>query len=416
VSKQGSSAQGWMVVGAGTAINLALGALYAWSMFKEPLTKAPYNLTNAQTAIPYSVACLTFALVMVPAGRLQDRMGPRIVAAAGGVFVGLGFFVASLAGNMPQFALPLLIAGFGVLAGSGFGFGYAAASPPAIKWFPPQKKGLIVGIVVGGFGLASVYVAPLTEWLIKSHDVAFAFRALAFVFFATIVLFSFALRNPPAGHVVAAPKKGAAAPADDRSPLEMLRTPTFYLVWLLFFVGSGAGLMVISFVKSYAKDVPSIHLAGFVFVALLAIGNASGRIIAGVLSDKLGRTRTMLVVFAIQAVTMLVFSQVASTVAFALGSMVIGFCYGSCLSVFPSITADYYGLKNLGMNYGVVFTSWGIGALVMAPVAGAIKDATKSYSAAFYLAAGMLVLGALLTFAIKPPARKQEPQKLQEAA
>lgn len=406
MSKQGS-AQGWIVVAAGTAINLALGALYAWSMFKEPLTKAPYGLSNAQTAIPYSVACMVFALMMVPAGRLQDRIGPRIVALVGGVLVGIGFFVASLAGSMPQHALPLLIGGFGVLAGSGIGLGYAAASPPAIKWFPPQKKGLIVGIVVGGFGLASVYVAPLTEWLIKSYDVAFAFRALAFLFFATIVVFSLLLRNPPAGHVPAVKAGSPSAVVADLSPSEVLRTGSFYLVWLLFFVGGGAGLMVISFVKTYAKDA-GIPIAGFVFVALLAVGNASGRIISGVLSDKIGRTRTMLVVFGVQAVTLVLFSSVSGSIAFALGSMVIGFCYGSCLSVFPSITADFYGLRNLGMNYGIVFTSWGVGALVMAPIAGAVKDATGSYSAAFYLAAGMLVLGALLTFVIKPPARAEE--------
>lgn len=349
-------ARRWLVVGAGTMINLALGALYAWSMFKEPLTKAPFKLTNAQTALPYSAACLVFAAVMVFAGRLQDRIGPRVVAMLGGVLVGAGFFVSSLVGAMPERSLPLLVIGFGVLAGAGFGLGYASASPPAIKWFPPQRKGLIVGIVVGGFGLASVYVAPLTDWLIRAHDVAFAFRALAGLFFAAIVLFSFALRNPPPGYV---PTFGAAAsgakgapPVVDAPWSRMVRSPAFYLVWLLFFAGSGAGLMVISFIKPYAKEIPSIHLAGFVFVALLAIGNASGRIVAGAVSDRLGRTRTMLVVFLVQAGTMLAFASVSSTLAFAIGSMTIGFCYGACLSLFPSITADYWGSATSGSTTG----------------------------------------------------------------
>lgn len=404
-----------MVVAAGTAINLALGALYAWSMFKEPLTKAPYNLTNAQTAWPYSIACLTFALVMVPAGRLQDRMGPRLVAMMGAVLVGAGFFVASQVGSMSEHAFPLLVVGFGVLAGAGIGLGYAAASPPAIKWFPPQKKGLIVGVVVGGFGLASVYVAPLTQWLIDLGGVATALRVLGVLFLVSILAFALLLKNPPPGYQ-AAPAKASAAPATvDRTPLEMLKTGAFYLVWLMFFVGAGAGLMVISFIKAYAKDVPSIQLAGFVFVALLAIGNASGRVIAGLLSDKLGRPRTMLLVFAAQAATLLLFSSVSGTVAFAIGSVVIGFCYGACLSVFPSITADYYGLKNLGMNYGLVFTSWGVGALVMAPLAGMIKDATKSYSYAFYLAAGLLLVGTALTFVLKAPVPKEKEQPLEKA-
>lgn len=404
-----SGAGRWLVVGAGTMINLALGALYAWSMFKEPLTKAPFRLTNTQTALPYSTACLVFALVMVFAGRLQDRAGPRVVAMLGGVLVGAGFFVASLVGAMPERALPLLVAGFGVLAGAGFGLGYASASPPAIKWFPPQRKGLIVGIVVGGFGLASVYVAPLTDWLIRSHDVAYAFRVLAGVFFAAIVLFSLALRNPPPGYVAALTPRAPGAKAAPPPPLDadwtrMVRSPSFYLVWLLFFAGSGAGLMVISFIKPYSKEIPSIHLAGFVFVALLAVGNASGRIVAGAVSDRLGRTRTMLVVFLVQAGTMLAFSSVTTTALFALGSMTIGFCYGACLSLFPSITADYWGLRNLGLNYGIVFSAWGVSALVMAPLAGLIKDATKAYTSAFQLAAGLLVAAALLTFFVRPPA------------
>jgi MFS transporter, OFA family, oxalate/formate antiporter len=411
MSNQTSSAQGWLVVSAGTAVNLAFGALYAWSMFKAPLTKAPFQLSNAQTAVPYSIACLTFALVMVPAGRMQDRIGPRLVSTVGGVLVGLGFFVASLSKTMPTLAFPMLILGFGILAGAGIGLGYAAASPPAIKWFPPRKKGLIVGIVVGGFGLASVYVAPLTEYLINNYDVAFAFRVLGIVFLLAIVGFSQLLKNPPAGYVPAgaAPAQGAkaAAPLSDLTVGEMLKTGAFYLIWLMFFVGAGAGLMVISFIKTYAKDIPTISLAGFVFVALLAIGNASGRIIAGVLSDKIGRTRTMLIVFLLQAATLVLFSSVTTTVPFAIGSMVIGFCYGACLSLFPSITADFYGLKNLGLNYGIVFSAWGIGALVMAPVAGIIKDSTKSYNAAFYLAAGLLAVGAVISLVVRPPARKQ---------
>jgi MFS transporter, OFA family, oxalate/formate antiporter len=409
-----SRTSGWLVVIAATAINLALGALYAWSMFKGPLMKAPFQLSSAQSSVPYSVACLTFALMMVPAGRLQDRIGPRWVATIGGVLVGAGFMVASLVGSYPSLAFPLLIVGFGVLAGAGIGLGYASTSPPAIKWFPPERKGLIVGIVVGGFGLASVYVAPLTESLIKDHSVAFAFKALGALFFLVIVVFAQLVNNPPAGYVAATPKtangSSSASAASSSAPVNiapgaMLRTWQFWCVWLMFFAGAGAGLMVISFIKTYATEIPSISIAGFVFVALLAIGNASGRVVAGLMSDRLGRTRTMLVVFLLQAGTLLAFSSVSSTLAFAVGSIVIGFCYGSCLSVFPSIMADYYGLKNLGMNYGLVFTSWGIGALVMAPLAGMIKDATHSYSMAFYAAAGLLVAASVLTFLVRPPAR-----------
>jgi predicted MFS family arabinose efflux permease len=273
-----------------------------------------------------------------------------------------------------------------------------------------------VGIVVGGFGLASVYVAPLTEHLVNRYDVAFAFRALGALFFLAIVGFSQMLRNPPPGFVPASGAAGAkkAAPALDVPAGEMVRTRAFYLVWLMFFVGAGAGLMVISFIRSYAKDIPGISIAGFVFVAILAIGNAAGRVIAGVLSDRFGRLPTMRVMFVLQAITLVLFSSVSSTVPFALGSALIGFCYGAFLTLFPSLVADYYGMKNLGMNYGVVFTAWGVGALVMAPVAGAIKDQTHAYTGGFYLSAGLLALGALLTFLVRPPTEEvtAEPARL----
>ncbi|HOO57594.1 MAG TPA: OFA family MFS transporter [bacterium] len=409
-----SSAAGWIVVMAGTGINLALGALYAWSMFKAELIQAPYNLSNAQAALPYSIACIVFALMMIPAGRMQDKLGPRIVATIGGVCLGVGFFLSSMIGNSPENALTLLLVGFGVLGGAGIGLGYAAASPPAIKWFPPQKKGLIVGIVVGGFGLASVYVAPLTRYLVDNGGIASAFKILAVLFFLMLVIFAQFLKNPPEGYVAAAPakkdddKKGPApAAAKDYTFGEMLKTPQVWLIWLMYCIGAGAGLMVISLIKGLSAEIETITIAGFIFVALLAVGNAGGRVISGVLSDKIGRTNTMLLVFVVQAIMLVLFTRVSSNAGFIVGSMIIGFSYGSCLSVFPSITADFYGMKNFGLNYGFVFSAWGFGALIMAPLAGKIKDATGSYSTAFYVAAAALVVGAILTFVVKPPAQKK---------
>src|SRR5512147_3216418 len=165
--------KGWLVTIAGVAMNLALGILYAWSMFSKQLTEAVekggFGWSKTQATLPYTVAIACFALMMVPAGRLQDRFGPRVVATAGGVLTGVGLMVASFA--TPTLAWPAAV-GFGLLAGTGFGLGYAAATPAAVKWFPPEKKGLVTGLVVAGFGLAPVYIAPLSKYLLATRGVS----------------------------------------------------------------------------------------------------------------------------------------------------------------------------------------------------------------------------------------------------
>ncbi len=430
--KQGSS-YGIVVATCGTIINLALGALYAWSIFKanlmhavDPETKAPlldaagklmpgkygFALDKFQTALPYAVAIGMFALLMLVAGRLQDKYGPRFVATAGGVLLGAGFFVASLAKPGPN-AIMMLTLGFGVLGGGGIGLGYACALPPAIKWFHPSKKGLISGIVVGGFGISAAFVYPLTKWLIESKGIASAFQTLGILFLAMVVVAAQFLKNPPAGYMpfcatpAAAPKPGATAPAAaakcDYSSGEMVKTPAFFISWIMYLFAAGAGLMVISFIGALAKQY---NLAQMIIwcMTVLAVGNCAGRVICGAVSDKLGRTRTMLIVFLIQAVILVAFPRVlnSSDAAFAFGSFMIGFGFGSCLSLFPSLTADYFGLKNLGMNYGLVFTAYGVGGVLMTLMAGKL-----TYDMAFNIAAVLCVVSAVLTFVVKAPGSKE---------
>src|SRR5512141_2806303 len=203
--------RGWIVVAAGTGLNLALGILYAWSVFSKQLVesvdKGGFGWTKTQATLPYTIAIACFALMMVPAGRLQDRVGPRVVASAGGVLTGLGLLVASLAG--PASALPAIL-GFGVLGGTGFGLGYASTTPAAVKWFPPEKKGLITGIVVSGFGLAPVYIAPFSKFLIQDFGVGDAFRILGAIFAVFAVVIAQFIINPPAAKVLSL-QKGRAA-------------------------------------------------------------------------------------------------------------------------------------------------------------------------------------------------------------
>lgn len=400
-----SQARGWIVTFAGTGINLALGVLYSWSVISKALTK-DWGWTAFNASLPYSIACGVFAIVMVFAGRAQDKLGPRIVASLGGALTGIGLIVSSFASKEN---LTLMVIGFGLLAGAGIGLGYASATPPAIKWFPPQKKGLISGIVVSGFGLASVYISPLTNSLLKNVGINKTFLTLGIAFFIVTVLLAQLLRDPPPGYVPkgmpTTPSGQAAAPKRHEYDWhEMLRTPQFYLLWLMYAFAAFAGLMIIGHMaKIAAKVLPNAQSLGFILVAVLAVFNATGRIVAGLVSDKIGRTRTMLLVFVSQAIVMILFRYLNTTPLLLLGAAAVGFNYGANLSLFPSTTADFYGTKNLGVNYGLVFTAWGVGGVFGGQVAGKIVDVTGSYNGAYLVAATLCILAALLTFVTKPP-------------
>jgi OFA family oxalate/formate antiporter-like MFS transporter len=409
-----SKNRGWTVTFAGTGINLALGVLYAWSVISKQITKE-WGWNETQAALPYSVAIAAFAFMMVPAGRLQDKFGPRLVATLGGIFCGIGFIIASLGQSLVG-----LVIGFGILAGTGIGFGYASATPPAVKWFPPARTGLIAGLVVAGFGLASVYIAPVANYLLGTFGIQSTFLILGIAFFIIVVLLSQLLKNPPAGYKpVAKPaqaKSGApkAAGTVDYEWSEMLRTPQFMLLWIMYVFGAGAGLMIIGKLAKIV-DLQAGIKAGFIFVAMLAIGNAAGRVIAGVLSDKIGRTWTMFAVFVFQAVLMLVLRGLDSYGTLFVASMLIGFNYGANLSVFPSATKDYFGLKNFGVNYGFVFTAWGVGGILGPLLSGQIFDSYKNFSHAYLIAAICLMIAACLTFVTRAPKAKAEEKVLAKA-
>jgi len=395
---------GWRVTFAGLGVNLALGILYTWSVISKGL---PDSWTATEKSLPYSLACFVFCLTMVPAGRMQDRFGPRLVTTLGGILVGAGMILAGL------WITPMgFIVGFGVLAGAGIGFGYASATPPAVKWFPAAKTGLIAGVVVSGFGLASVYAAPLSKWLIGSFGIPTTMTALGVAFLIVVVGLAQLLKPPPPGYMPGEKDRNgniAKAPAGaDFKPTEMLRTWQFYVLWFMYACGAGAGLMIISKLATIADKQAGIRL-GFLLVVALAVGNGAGRILAGMLSDRMGRRKTMLVCFVFQAA--LVFglsmategSVLAGMAALALVSALVGANYGANLSLFPSITKDYYGLKNFGVNYGLVFTAWGIGGLTLSILMGRVYDRYQIFTYAYYVAAGLLVAAALTTFIIKAP-------------
>jgi OFA family oxalate/formate antiporter-like MFS transporter len=400
---------GWRVTFAGMGINLALGILYTWSVISKRIPD-DWGWNEDDKSLPYMLACLIFSLIMVPAGRMQDKISPRFVATIGGILVGFGFIIASMTTSLMVFVI-----GFGILAGAGIGFGYASATPPAVKWFHASKTGLITGIVVSGFGLASVYAAPLTTLLIANLGFKVAILLLGIAFLVVVVALAQILKPPPADYI---PPGAAPANTDTKSnkkedflPKEMLTTWQFYIIWFMYVCGAGAGLMVISKLAAIADKQVGITM-GFVLVAVLAIGNGGGRILAGMLSDKIGRKATMFICFVFQAFLILLLSiatgenALGTIAAMAIISALIGANYGANLSLFPSITKDFYGLKNFGMNYGLVFTAWGVGGFMLAKLAGAMYVRHQTFAIAYYGASALLILAAIMTILVKAPHHK----------
>jgi OFA family oxalate/formate antiporter-like MFS transporter len=403
--------KGWGVTFSGTGINLALGILYTWSIFKGAIKQSieaggtgAFNWDLAKLNDPYAACTLVFAFAMILAGKCQDKFGPRITAFIGGLLVGLGFLLIS-----QSTSYAVWIAGFGVLVGAGIGFGYSSATPPALKWFPPAKTGLIAGLVVAGFGLASVYIAPLSQYLLKIWTLQNAMLFFGVAFVIVVCGLSLFLVNPPAGYVPKGKvKAGKAAPAvtvlAQATPGQMMKTWTFYKIWFIYFIGAGAGLMVISSVSDMAKK--SMGTAAFLAVAILAIGNAAGRIIAGMLSDKIGRKTTLIIMLTFQAILMLIAIPIVgaentSAVVMVILATLIGFNYGTNLSLFPSLTKDDWGLKNFGVNYGIVFTAWGVGGFAMSRLSQMLLTSSKSYTSSFLTAFALLIVGALFTMTLK---------------
>jgi len=395
---------GWLVAFSGLGINLALGILYTWSMFKAAIEK-DFGWKGDQLNDPYALCCLVFAFAMILAGRCQDKFGPRVTASIGGLLVGAGMVLISTNNSYSTWLL-----GFGVLVGIGIGFGYSSATPPALKWFPPAKTGLVAGIVVAGFGLAPVYLAPTSQFLLGHFGLQKSMLIFGLTFTVIVCGLAQLLKNPPAGFV-AAPQNSATAKISvvSSTPGEMLRSPMFYLLWLIYFIGAGAGLMVISSVSGMAKK--SMGESAFVAVAVMAIGNAGGRILSGILSDKIGRRWTLFLVLLIQAALMFIAIPITANkgttpALIVLLATFIGFNYGANLALFPSLTKDFWGLKSFGMNYGILFTAWGVGGFVLSRLQQMLTVAANgSFKNSFVVAGAFLLGGMALTLFIKPPVK-----------
>jgi len=408
----------WVVVFSGTAVNLCLGILYAWSVWSKALineSKAlagavqeglnagwPY-LTNSEAATPFSICVIIFTILMIPGGKIQDKFGPKVGAITGGLFLAAGCIIAGLAKSYSG-----LIIGFGVFGGIGMGIGYAAPTPAALKWFGPHKRGLIAGLVVGGYGGAALYVGWLGAKLIASGGISYSFIWLG-VFFAIVTIIAGSLLAwpepgyvPPAqvGAVSAAAK---AATAIDWAPSEILKTGQFFGLVLMFIATTQSGLMIISIAAPLGTKM--LGAGAWLLASFGGLVNALGRVGTGLYSDKIGRANAYTLNCIVSAICLFLMPQIVAAGSIFILFLAVGIAYwqyGGGLSLLPSFTADFFGPKNLGMNYGLVFLGWG-GGFFMAKVAGIIKDAYGTYDLAFYLSAVVLIIGVIIARVNKRP-------------
>lgn len=344
---------------AGFCINLCLGILYAWSVFNKALV-TDFGWSAADASSPYAIATIAFSVCLLVAGILQDRMGPRNILILGTTLTGLGMIASGFASSVLMLNLT-----FGVMTGAGIGFGYACLSPSAMKWFHPSKKGMVNGLIAAGFGLAAIYLAPLTSALITHLGIQTSFMILGAGVLAIAVPLACTINNPPAGYVPAEPKLKAGQEAKvvakvaNLSWKAMLKTPQFYALWLMYALAASVGLMIIGNITNIASVQANLPNAVYL-ASILAIFNSGGRVAAGILSDKIGGVRTLLLAFLLQGGNMVLFATFDSEFTLIIGTAIAAVGYGTLLAVFPSITAEFYGLKNYGTNYGVLYTSWGI--------------------------------------------------------
>jgi MFS transporter, OFA family, oxalate/formate antiporter len=416
-------AKAWVATFAGTAVNLCLGILYAWSVWKanlvgnkdhpagSPMTGLDAGwiyLTDAQATSAYVVCGVVFALMMIPGGRIQDRYGPRFGATLGGLFLAVG---CVLAGLMKSYVG--LLFGFGVLGGIGMGFGYAAATPAAVKWFGPHQRGLVVGLVVAGYGGAAIYISPLAKALIASCGLSGSFVGLGILFAVVVIVSARFLVLPPEGYVPPAPpasaERASGLTAVNWPAANMLRTWQFYGLVFMFIGSAQSGLLVIAnaapMLNTTAGTLAFFAAHAWILSSFGGLLNATGRVGTGFYSDRIGRTNAYLVNGTIAAACLFLMPTIMESGNVLLLFLAVGVAYwqyGGGLALMPAFTADFFGPKNFGFNYGLIFIGWGI-AFFVPQAAGYLKDSTGSLSAPFYLSGTMLMSSAILSRFLRRP-------------
>jgi len=417
----------WLLVVTGLIINICLGTVYSWSVFRKPLEaflKLDPKLAATKSVMPFIVFLAFFAILMPFAGRLLDKFSPRVVAITGGIIMALGWILSKYAPNMG-----ILTITYGIIAGGGVGIIYGVPIAVSGKWFP-DKKGLAVGLTVAGFGGSALITAPLAKWLIGPADaklmilgatlassspaigVMNTFLYLGIAFLVLTVLLSLTMVFPPAGYKPEGwTPPPAASLATDLVPGEMLKTPSFYGLWLSFIIGSVAGLTAIGIASPCGTDIVKCSpAAAAMAVSVFAIFNGIGRPIFGWLTDKLTPKYTAVLSFVIIVIASLIMLYWVGEGD--LGLYYVAFCgfwlcLGGWLAIAPTSNLTFFGAKNAAKNYGIVFSAYGIAAIIGSLVSSRLKDLLGSYTPTFYMTGGLAILGVVIALALmKPPAKK----------
>lgn len=430
----------WLVVVGALLIQVSLGAIYIYSVFKPALHEQFPEWSNTDLALPSQLVLAFFALSMILSGKIQDKIGPKITSTIGAILLGVGLIVASYANSLAVFVL-----GFSILGGIGIGAAYVCPIATCVKWFP-DKRGLISGLAVAGFGAGGLVFTPIAKILVTNQGIMSTFLFLGIIFLVLVLIGSQFMINPPAGFVPKGwePPKiisstGTAIKVDFTSS-EMFGKYQFWLMWLTYFAGCTAGLMIImnttniwqSFSVldqiSASQIIPShswteiISKASFavIFVAIL---NALGRIFWGKVSDKIGRKNTLIIMFLFAGLIMLTLNNMKPFGLFLAGVGAIGFCFGGFLAIYPALTADFFGTKNIGANYGWMFTAYGAGGLFGPWLAPKLMEIVKkvpyerfdnnqivqymfeagNYSNSFIISGVLCIIASILIFILKPP-------------
>ena len=390
----------WGLVVAALLMQLSLGAVYAWSVFSSALQKAaPFKLTKPEATLPFEVAIGMIFIGTYLGGRIQDRRGPRVVAVIGAVIYGIGVIVASFARNGDQ--LPLLVIGYGVLAGFGLGLAYIVPIAMLQKWFP-DRRGLITGLAVGGFGFGAVITAPIAQTLIKNNpDVpTAAFLPLGIAYLIAAVAGAFFFRNPPEGYTVPGYVPATAGKVVDSgrdyTQGEALRTWQWYSLTAILTLAVLAGIAFISQAAASFSDISGYTAAtAAAAVGFLGLFNGAGRIFWAAVSGRLGRMVTFIAILAIEGVCILLIPHVQNAVLFFVLAALVYLCYGGAFGTMPATAGDFFGVKNAGGIYGLMLIGWSLGGVVGPLIAAKLIGGDKDYSAA-YTTIGIIALVAIV--------------------
>lgn len=398
----------WSIAVAGVIIQIALGAVYAWSVFRIPLTKA-FGWTISEVTLTFTIAILTLGFASFVGGLWMRRVGPRVVAIAAGVFYGAGVFLASFSAGR----LYWLYFSYGLLGGIGLGLGYIVPVATLVKWFP-DRRGMITGIAVAGFGAGALITAPIASRLIVRVGVMRTFAILGIVYFLAVTIPAFLMRDPPADY---RPEGWAPSASQQRQRssktytlAEAMRTWQWYGLWALLFLNTSAGISIISQAAPMAEEITGVSAAVAAgLVGIISIANGSGRFLWAWFSDLVGRRAVFFSMFIIQVVLFLVLPRIQSFPAFTAICFVILLCYGGGFGTMPAFAADYFGAENVGSIYGLMLTAWGFAGVFGPMLIATIRQSTGRYAQALYVIAVVMFCSAVIPLFVRPPYTRREP-------